>query len=135
MKGGKLMRKNTFMKLLSAYLMLAMFTLTLPVQGWAMFIPANQMTTSRKADLDTIQKALESNLIRQRLMDFGLTADNAQARINRLSDAQTHQLAANLDSLQAGADDGLGIVIFLLLVAIITIVVLETTGHRVIITK
>lgn len=129
------MRKNTFMKLLSAYLMLAMFTLTLPVQGWAMFIPANQMTTSRKADLDTIQKALESNLIRQRLMDFGLTADNAQARINRLSDAQTHQLAANLDSLQAGADDGLGIVIFLLLVAIITIVVLETTGHRVIITK
>ncbi len=135
MKGGKLMGKNPFMKMLSTYLMLAMFILTLPVQGWAMFIPASQTTTSRKADLDTIQKALESNLIRQRLMDFGLTADDALARINRLSGEQIHQLAVNLDSLQAGADDGLGLVIFLLLVVIITVVVLETTGHRVIITK
>jgi Family of unknown function (DUF6627) len=68
-------------------------------------------------------------------MDFGLTADEALARVNRLSDEQIHQLALNLNSVQAGADDGLGFLIFLLVVAIIVVVVLEATGHSVIIRK
>jgi Family of unknown function (DUF6627) len=129
------MRKNPFMKLLSIYLMLAMLILTLPTQGWAMFITTGHPMTSRQADLSTIQRMLETNLIRQRLMDYGLSAGDAQTRVKMLSNEQIHQLAMNLNSLQAGADDGLGFVIFLLVAAIITVIVLEATGHRVIITK
>ncbi len=126
------MWKSQFMKVLSLYLMLAMFLLTLPVQGWAMFIPAGQAKPVPQADLDIIQKTLESTMVKQRLMDLGLSSEDTMAQISRLSNEQIHQLAVNLDSLQAGAD-GVGVLIFLVLVAIIVVVVLEATGHSVIV--
>jgi hypothetical protein len=125
------MQKKPFTKVLSLYLVIAMFLLTLPAQGWAMFIPVNQASPARQADLGAIQKALESTVVKQRLVDFGLSPEEALARINRLSDDQTHKIAANLDSLQAGAD-GVDALVFLLVVAIIVVVVLEATGHHVI---
>ncbi len=126
------MWKSQFMKALSLYLIFAMFLLTMPVQGWAMFIPAGPTTHVRQADLDIIQRTLESNIVKQRLMDLGLSSEDTMTQISRLSDAQVHQLAENLDSLQAGAD-GVGVLIFLVLVAIIVVVILEATGHRVIV--
>jgi hypothetical protein len=128
-----MMLKKNFIKLLSIYLVFAMMLISLPAQGWAMFIPAGQGEAVRQADLHAVQKALESTVIKQRLMDYGLSPEEAVARINALSDTQVHQLASQLDSLQAGADDGVGAIIFLLLVAIIVVVVLEATGHRVIV--
>ena len=125
------MQKKPFFKPLALYLVFSMLLLTLPAQGWAMFIPSGQTGPARQADMITIQKALESTVVKQRLMDYGLSSDEAMARINRLSDEQIHQFAAKLDSLQAGAHgvDGL---IFLLLVAIVVVVVLEATGHHII---
>jgi hypothetical protein len=127
------MQKKTFFKLLSLYLVAALFLLTLPAQGWAMYIPAGQASPARQADLGAIQKTLESSVVKQRLMDVGLSSEEALARINLLSDAQTHKLAANLDSLQAGADGGVDALVFLLLVAIIVVLILEVTGHKVIV--
>jgi Flp pilus assembly protein TadB len=120
-------------KLLSLYLVVALVLISLPAQAWAMFIPAVPENAGRQADLHVVQKTLESTIIKQRLMEYGLSPEEAMARINTLSDQQVHDFASRLDSLQAGADDGLGAVIFLLLVAIIVVVVLEVTGHRVIV--
>ncbi len=119
---------------LSLYLAMAVFLLALPAQGWAMFLPVEPTRTSRAEDLAAVQSALESSLVSQRLMDLGLSAEEALLKINSLSDQQIHQLAANMDSLQAGGD-GIGAVIFLLLVAIVVIVVLQATDHQVIIRK
>jgi len=129
------MQKKTLFKLLSLYLVVALFFLTLPSQGWAMYIPVDQASPSRQADLGAIQKALESTVVKQRLMDFGLSPEEALARINSLSDEQTHKLAANLDSLQAGADGGVGVLIFLLVMAVIVVLVLDATGHSIVIRK
>lgn len=126
------MQKKPFYKVLSLYLVFAMLLLTLPAQGWAMFVPVGQAASARQADLGAIQQTLESAVVKQRLMDLGLSSEEALARINRLSDVQTHTLAANLDSLQAGADGGVDALVFLLLVAILVVVVLEVTGHKVI---
>jgi hypothetical protein len=126
-----LVQKKPFSKLLSLYLVIAMFLLTLPAQGWTMFIPADQASPARQADLGALQKTLESSVVKQRLMDFGLSPEEALSRINRLTDEQAHTLAANLDALQAGAD-GVGALVFILVVAIVVVVVLEATGHRVI---
>jgi hypothetical protein len=126
------MQKKPFFKFLSLYLVFAMFLLTLPSQGWAMFIASGQATSVKQTDMITIQKTLESAVIKQRLTEYGLSSEEALARINRLSDEQIHQFAANLDSLQAGAD-GVGALIFLVLVAILVVVVLEATGHKVIV--
>ncbi len=122
-----------FFKLISIYLVFAVMLISLPAQGWAMFIPAGQGEAVRQADLRAVQKTLESTVVRQRLMDYGLSPEEAMARIKALSDEPIHQFASQLESLQAGADDGVGVVIFLLLVAIVVIIVLEATGHRVIV--
>ncbi len=131
-KEVKEMEKKPFRKLLALYLMLAMFLLTLPSQGWAMFIPTSQAVLARQSDIITIQKTLETAVVKQRLRDFGLSPEEALARINSLSDNQIHQTAANLDSLQAGAD-GVGVLIVLLLVAVIVVVILQASGHKVIV--
>ena len=125
------MRKRPFCKVLTIYLVFATFLMTLPAQGWAMFIPAGETATSRQADRDAIQKTLESTVVKQRLTDLGLSSGEALARVNTLSDEQIHQLAANLDSLQAGGE--VGALIFLLLVAIIVVVILQVEGRRIII--
>ncbi len=124
---------NKLFKLLALYLVFALMLVSLPAQAWAMFIPAVPADAGRQADLRVVQKTLEMTIIKERLMEYGLSPEEAMARINTLSDRQVHDVASRLDSLQAGADDGLGVVIFLLLVAIVVIVVLEASGHRVIV--
>ena len=124
--------KTTSFKALAVYLAVTMVLLTVPAQGWAMFIPSAGADTVRKSDMATIQKTLESAVVKQRLMDYGLSSEEALARVNILSDEQVHQFAAQLDSVQAGAN-GLGTAIFLLLVAIIVVLILELSGHRVIV--
>ena len=103
------MHKSTFFKSISLYLVIATFFMTLPAQGWAMFVPSAGAAPLRGAEISNIQRSLESTMIRQRLADFGLSSEEVMARMNTLSDQQVHQFASNLDSLQAGADgvDGL----------------------------
>jgi len=124
--------KKTFFKIVAGYVAIAMVLLSLPAQGWAMFIPSSGTDTMRKADMAAIQKTLESTVVKQRLLDYGLSPDKAMAGVNKLSDEQVHQFAAQLDSLQAGGD-GVGALIFVLLVAIIVVLILELSGHRVIV--
>src|SRR5574337_180035 len=118
-------RKETIMKrdtktfkLLSLYLIVATLLLSMPAQSWAMFIPSDKGGAVRQDDMRMIQKTLESALIKQRLVDSGLSSEEAMKRINTLSDGQIHQLASRLEALQAGGDDGIGALIFILLVAI-----------------
>ena len=126
------MQKKPFFKIIALYLVVATTILTLPVEGWAMFIPAGETASSRQADMDAIQKTLESTAVKQRLTELGLSSGEALARVNMLSDEQIHQVASNLDSLQAGGD-GVGLLIFLLLVALIVVLVLQVSGRRVIV--
>lgn len=127
------MPAKTLSKVLALYLILSLFALTLPAPGWAMFIPSDHAAGTRTADLARFQSALESTVIKQRLVDYGLSPQDAAARLSLLSDEQIHDLSSRMDSVQAGGI--IGEVIFLLIVAIIVVVVLEATGHRVIIKR
>jgi hypothetical protein len=127
-----MMQNKPFFKPLSLYLVFAILVLTVPSQGWAMFIPSGESGSVRQADMSSIQKTLESAVVKQRLVDFGLSSDEALSRINMLSDGQIHQFAADLNSLQAGAD-GAGAVIFVLLVVLLVVLILEVSGHHIIV--
>ncbi len=128
-----MMLKKTIFKMLSIYLVLAMALITMPAQAWAMFIPSQAASLSRQADMASIQKTLESTIVKQRLMDYGLSSEEAMARINKLSDEQVHQFASQLDSLQAGADGGADAVVLLLVIVILVILILELSGHHIIV--
>ncbi len=127
------MPSSPLSRILSLYLIVALFALTLPAPGWAMIVPARR-TGTRSADLAKVQKTLESSVVRQRLLDYGLSPEEAAQRLNRLSDRQIHELAANLDAVQAGGDV-VGDVIVILLIVVIVIFILDLTGHHVVVKR
>ena len=105
----------------------AMFVPAAPHQGALVNIPAS---TGRTADLARIQVALESKVIQQKLMDYGLSPEETMARINMLSDEQIHQLATNTDALQAGGD-AIGTLVGLIILAILVVVLIYLLQGRI----
>lgn len=126
------MRTRCITRFLVLYLSVALCAATLPAPAWAMYIPSGPASSNPEHDMARIQSVLESTLVQQRLMDYGLTPEEATAKISTLSDQQVHELAANLDALQPGGD-AVGAVITLLLIAVIVVIVLQATGHDIIV--
>ncbi len=104
----------------------AMFVSAAPPQAAA----AAQTTGDRAADLARIKTALESRVVQQKLMDYGLSSTETLARVNRLSDQQIHELATHTDSIQAGGDGG-DFVVGLVVVALLVVVLVFLLQHRV----
>ncbi len=126
-----------FMKQISWCLVFVMFIFSLVPRVEAGFVPSNILqpaNTDRAADLEKIQKVLETKMIRERLEQLGFSSEEINSRLSQLSDQQIHQLALKLDELKVGSD-GLGVVIALLVIIILIIIILQLTGHRVIVTK
>ncbi len=126
------------MKKITWYLIIVMFLLSIVPRAEAGFVPSEIMTLAqgdRNTDLDKIRKVLEVKAVSERLRQLGFTKDEIQMRLEQLSDQQIHHLALKLDELQVGQDDFLGVIIALLIIAILVIVLLNLTGHKVIITR
>ncbi len=118
-----------FAKRLSVSLVVALTALSfLAGTSEAMFVPAAPQPQAtplvdRATDLAKIQKTLESKSLQQRLMDYGLSPASALAKINGLSDEQVHQLAVNIDALQAGGSCAGKLVVILLLIILIIVII------------
>ncbi len=123
-----------YSKLIAAYLITALLAITSAAgPAEAMFVPAvhpqgagfaANVPGGRAADLDSIQTALESRIVRQKLIDYGLSPADAMARMKGLSDGQIHELAAHMNALQAGGDPGdafFGIIIVVMLVVVLVL--------------
>jgi len=125
-----------FRKSVTCYLIMAMFIIGLVPRVDAAFVPSRALTGGyeREADMQKIQAVLESKLVQQRLGDLGFTEEEINARLAQLSDEQLHQLALKLDELRVG-QNALGIIIALLVIAILVLVVLHLTGHKVLVTQ
>ncbi len=128
------MLRHPISRILALYLSIAVTALSTPGHVWAMFVPSADPSHIRAEDMQRVRAVLESKAVGQRLVDLGLSPEEAMSRLSLLSDEQLHQLAVNLDSLQPGGD-GVGAVIFLLLVAIVVVVVLQATGHEIVIKR
>lgn len=107
----------------------AMFVTSAPNQNAA--APAAS-SVDRAADLAKIQTALESKLVRQKLMDYGLSPEETMARVNTLSNEQINQLATHADSLQAGGDP-VGLVIGLLVIALLVVLLIYLLQGRIVV--
>ena len=60
------------------------------------------MASSRAAALAKVDTFLGDIVVADQLTALGLSAEQARARLARLSDAQVEQLAAQVDLIQAG---------------------------------
>ncbi len=125
------------MKQLSWYLIVAMFIIGITSKVEAGIAPSEVIAMSqvdRAADLGKIQKVLEMKMVRERLEKLGFAQDEIQTKLSSLSDQQMHNLALQIDEIKVGGD-GLGIVIALLVIAILVVLLIQLTGHRVVVTK
>ena len=128
---------------LASYLIAALLVIsTLAGPAEAMHIPAlseaphagqSAPSPDRAADIAKIQKTLETKELRQRLVDYGLTPEETAARIDKLSDEQLHQLASNLDSVQAGGDSVLGVIFALAIIALLVVLIIYLLEGRIVI--
>jgi len=128
--------RRTIRKYVTWYLVVAMFVIGITPRVYAGFSPSEAIGISpaeRSLDTMKIQKFLEMKMVGERLKELGFTQDEIRARLHQLSDQQIHQLALKLDDLKVGADSGLGIIIALLVIAILVILIIQLTGHRIVV--
>jgi hypothetical protein len=129
----KTMLKTFYARPLAAYLAAALLAITTfagPAE--AMFVASAPRQDAaapaaasfdRAAGLAKVQAALGSKIIQQKLMDYGLSPEEAMARVSALSDEQLNQFAANTDALQAGGDGGVSLLALILIIILIILIV------------
>jgi hypothetical protein len=118
-----------FRKALSVYLIIALMVLgCLPYDLMAAMIPSEldgsgmASGMNRSADIETIQHVLESKVVAQRLADLGLSIEEVQQSMSKLTTQELHQIASNLDGLQAGGD--LGLIVGVLVVVVLALLII-----------
>ena len=129
------MMRMPFMKQVVWYLVFAMLIIGIVPRVEAGFAPPEAVALAkvdRAADMEGVQKVLETKIIKERLEKLGFTQDEISNRLSQLSDYQIHQLTLQLDNLKVGGD-GLGVVIAVLVIAILVVILLHLTGHKVIV--
>ncbi len=126
-----------FFKQISWYLVVAMFIIGIAPKVNAGFAPSEIIPYTqidRNADIHKIQKIIETKAVSTRLLQLGFTTEEVKNKLAQLSDQQLHHVASQLDDLKAGGDV-LGVIIALLVIAILVVILLNLTGHKVVITK
>jgi len=106
----------------------------MPSLAAAMFLPSSEQMTIRSEDTAQIRRALESKVVRQRLADFGLTPAEISLRMSEWTDDEIHQLSGVAEQFHAGGGT-LGAIAFIFVIALLAVLILHLTGHKVIITK
>lgn len=126
-------RTSLALKPLALYLAIACFVIAgIPRDSLAYLVESQPASYSRGADMDKIQRVLESKMVSQRLQELGLSMDEINTRLNLLSDADVHQFASQMDNLMPGGDIAIYTMLFLV-IAILVLVILHLLGYKVII--
>ncbi len=87
----------------------------------------------RAADLTRVQTVLEQKVVMQKLLDYGVSSEEAMAKIRSMSDSDLHRLASLSDRVAAGADSGVGFLIGLAILVILVIVILKLMNKQVVV--
>jgi hypothetical protein len=88
--------------------------------------------SARSADLLVAPRALENRVVAQKLLDSGVSPDEARLKLASMSDQDLHRLATVSAGLPSGGD-GTGAVIGILVVIILVIVVLRLMNRQVVV--
>lgn len=127
--------KKMYFKQVALAVALSIFIIgSIPAKTMAYVVGAEgvESQSSRAADMDRVQRVLESRLVAEKLDQAGLTNTEIKTRLDKLSDSELHQFAGQLDSLYPGGD-GLGIIIALLIIVILVIVILKLMDRKIVI--
>ncbi|MDQ7056011.1 MAG: PA2779 family protein [Persephonella sp.] len=86
----------------------------------------------REMEINKIQRALENQLVREKLQAYGLTPQQINEKLSQMSDQQIHMLAQASDKVLAGGDL-LGTTIAVLIIILLVVLILKLMGKEIII--
>ena len=126
--------KVLFFRQIAWYLIAAMFIIGIAPKVDAGLSPSEFIAAQfdRGQDSSAIRQVIENKMVSERLAQLGFTQEEVNSRLSRLSDQQLHKLAVNLDEIKTGGD-GLGLIIGLLVIAILVVILIQLTGHKIIV--
>lgn len=87
----------------------------------------------RAAEIAKVQTVLEQKVVMQKLLDYGVSSEEAMAKVRSMSDSDLHRLATLADRVAAGADGGVGWLIGLAVLVILILVILMLMNKRVVV--
>ena len=114
---------SRFMRWTSRVVMLSMLAMGLPMQSaFAVMVDTNQTVSHELAGQDSakINAFLDRADVLAQLQKQGVTANEAKARVYALTDDEAHNIAGKLNTLPAGGDGVLGVLLTIFIVLLIT---------------
>ena len=112
-----------FMRWTSRMVILSMLTMGLPLQpAFASIVETDQAVSHEMAGQDRakINAFIDRKDVLAQLQKEGVTAGEAKARVNALTDEETHKIAGKLDQLPAGGDGVLEVLLTIFIILLIT---------------
>jgi len=88
---------------------------------------------ARSEDLAKAQSFLENKIVVQKLVDYGVSPEEAKAKVEAMSAQELHRLASLTDRAAAGTDSGIGILIGLAILVILIIVILKLMNKEIVV--
>jgi hypothetical protein len=86
----------------------------------------------RAGDVSKMQAFLEQKVVLQKLVDYGVSPEEAMAKVRSMGDKDLHRLASLTDRVAEGAD-GVGLLIGLAVLIILVLVILMLMNKRVVV--
>jgi len=115
---------SQFMRWTSRMVILSMLTMGLPLQSaFAGMVETDQAVSHELAGQDRarINAFIDREDVLAQLQKQGVTAGEAKARVNALTDDEAHKIAGKLDQLPAGGDV-VGVVLILVFIFVVFLV-------------
>ncbi|WP_029522833.1 PA2779 family protein [Persephonella sp. KM09-Lau-8] len=100
--------------------------------GSVMSDGTTQVQSLREMEINKIQRALENQLVREKLRAYGLTPEEVNRELANMSDEQIHMLAQASDRVLAGGDI-FGAIIAVLIIVLLIVLILKLLGKEIII--
>ena len=88
---------------------------------------------NRSEDLANVQSFLENKIVLQKLVDYGVSPEEAKAKVEAMSAQDLHRLASLTDRAAVGTDSGLGLLIGIAVLIILILVILQLMHKEVIV--
>jgi len=86
----------------------------------------------RAAEIAKVQTFLEQKVVMQKLVDYGVSPEEAMAKIRSMSDSELHRLASLTERVAAGTD-AVGLLIGVAVLVILVLVILMLMNKRVVV--
>lgn len=90
-------------------------------------MPAQAGMIATPTERDTLLRLLDRSDVQTQLQAYGVSAEQAKARVAALSDEEVAQVAAQIDSLPAGGDVG-GALVTAVLVVFLVLLLTDILG-------